>query len=43
MITFIVWFAVLVGVVKITKGWTRGLLLAVFIIGSVTVALNTNL
>ena len=39
MITFILWFGALVLLLKITKGWTRGLLVAAFIIGSILVAL----
>ena len=39
MIVFILWFLVLVGLIKFTKGWTRGLLIAAFVFGSLLVAL----
>jgi hypothetical protein len=39
MMEFIIWFAVLLGIVKVTRGWGRALALVAYVVGSVLVAL----
>jgi hypothetical protein len=39
MIAFIMWFALLVGIVRVTRGWVRGLFVILYILGSILVAL----
>lgn len=39
MIAFILWFCVLVGLCKVTQGWTRAILVLLYLFGSILVAL----
>jgi len=39
VIAFILWFVVLVGLLKFTHGWSRGILVALYLLGSFFVVL----
>ena len=39
MFHFVLWFALLFVLVKFTKGWTRGILVALYVIGTILVLL----
>ena len=39
MIAFVLWFALLLVICKFTRGWARGILVTLYLIGSILVAL----
>lgn len=39
MIAFVLWFALLVAMVKFTNGWTRGILVTFYILASILIVL----
>ena len=39
MFHFILWFGLLTLLIKFTKGWTRGILITLYVLGSVLVVL----
>jgi len=34
MIAFILWFGLLLGIIKMTEGWLRGFMVALYLLGS---------
>jgi hypothetical protein len=37
MIAFVLWFVVLVGLCRVTRGWARGVFVTLYLVGSVLV------
>ena len=39
MFTFVLWFCVLVGLCKFTRGWTRAAVVGLYLVGTVLVGI----